>query len=518
MKKIILISLFLFPLSSYASFGKDLYYGVWDDAEVQALQEFLADQGHYVGTATGNFFSLTLSAVKKFQTANRISPASGYFGPKTRAKANQILESEGVSADSVKNEDNAPVSASVVAPKTNTDIVTSLANQIPLLQQQLATLQKNQDALQQQNQSLQTIQQQQSAQTQQTQQSVQQIQQNITPPSSPGPVIPPTPIGTLKISSVNVVPDMTSAKIEWATNQPTESKLYLSGGGLTSKLFVSETGYSTNHFSNISQLTPVTDYSFRITAIGNTGFTDVFGGFKTKIPPPIIKFDQSSHGISMGAQDKISWKSSYVESCTASGAWSGVKSINGEELVSFNQMGVFTYNLACTGLSGGVANATLMMTVVDHTPRVAISTSSDTPSGGVAIKGVVDLPVFKLNIKRVSGEKFQLREIQVRLVGGNSLAKNKIKGSWRTTLLPQAVNGEILTYSMSPMPDGGLWIDGDGVFQFIFKADIPESANEAETFILEFIGIGGTGSGSGIGAKFSGVAISKEFSIGRSQQ
>lgn len=133
---------------------------------MQALQEFLAEQGHYTGAATGNFFSLTLSAVKKFQIANSIFPASGYFGPKTRAKAHQILESAGISADSVKNEDNAPVSASAAAPKTANDVVASLASQIALLQQQLVALQKNQDVLQQQNQSLQTIQQQQAAQTQ----------------------------------------------------------------------------------------------------------------------------------------------------------------------------------------------------------------------------------------------------------------------------------------------------------------------------------------------------------------
>jgi|GEM_PF-4361522 len=204
MKKFIIISLFLFPFFSYAQFSKDLYYGVRGDAEVQALQEFLADQGHYTGAASGNFFSLTLSAVKKFQVANNISPTSGYFGPKTRAKANQILEVAGVSADSVKNEDNAPVSASVVVPKTANDIVASLASQIALLQQQLATLQKNQDALQQQNQSLQTIQQQQAAQTQQIAQqtkTLQQIQTNTTSPA-PTPVTAPVIMPDLHIFDV----------------------------------------------------------------------------------------------------------------------------------------------------------------------------------------------------------------------------------------------------------------------------------------------------------------------------
>ena len=196
----------LLPLISHASFSKDLYYGVRGDAEVQALQEFLTDQGHYSGTATGNFFSLTLSAVKKFQIANGILPASGYFGPKTRAKANQILETAGISADSVKDEDNTQVSVLVVAPKTKDDIVASLASQIALLQQQLATLQKNQDALQQQNQSLQVIQQQQATQTQQiTQQTqtLQQIQANTTPHASQPALVPEPSPTVLNLSFVS---------------------------------------------------------------------------------------------------------------------------------------------------------------------------------------------------------------------------------------------------------------------------------------------------------------------------
>lgn len=209
MKKSIFAILFLFlPLVSHASFTKDLYYGVRGDAEVQALQEFLADQGHYTGAATGNFFSLTLSAVKKFQIANNISPASGYFGPKTRAKVNQILETAGISADAVKDQDNVPVNAPIVAPKTTNDVVAALANQIVLLQQQLAALQKNQDALQQQNQSLQVIQQQQAAQTQ----TLQQIQQNTTPIPTSAPAPEPAPMPDLHV--FDVLPGSPQCKIK----------------------------------------------------------------------------------------------------------------------------------------------------------------------------------------------------------------------------------------------------------------------------------------------------------------
>ncbi|GEM_PF-575279 len=60
-------------------------------ADVTALQQMLAAQGHLVmpaGVAMGYFGSLTKTAVAKWQTANGVSPAAGYFGSISRAKAN----------------------------------------------------------------------------------------------------------------------------------------------------------------------------------------------------------------------------------------------------------------------------------------------------------------------------------------------------------------------------------------------------------------------------------------------
>lgn len=72
-------------------FGKNLYFGLRNNAEVMELQEFLIDQGYYAGPVTGNFYLMTLQAVRKFQEANGVS-RTGYFGPKSRAVANGILE------------------------------------------------------------------------------------------------------------------------------------------------------------------------------------------------------------------------------------------------------------------------------------------------------------------------------------------------------------------------------------------------------------------------------------------
>jgi len=93
MKKLIILVLLVLPSVAFASFDTNLKYGAKGDAVLE-LQEFLTDQGVYSGPITGNFYSLTRTAIKKFQTLYGIEPAAGYFGPLTRMKANELLSKE----------------------------------------------------------------------------------------------------------------------------------------------------------------------------------------------------------------------------------------------------------------------------------------------------------------------------------------------------------------------------------------------------------------------------------------
>ena len=65
-------------------FEKNLSFGVRNDKDVERLQNFLLEKGYYSGPVTGNYLSLTLKAVKKFQKDNGVED-TGYLGPKTRA-------------------------------------------------------------------------------------------------------------------------------------------------------------------------------------------------------------------------------------------------------------------------------------------------------------------------------------------------------------------------------------------------------------------------------------------------
>lgn len=79
-----------------AAFDRDLYAGMRGNADVARMQDFLRSRGYFdYPQSTGNYFTLTVRAVQRFQTANGIYPASGYFGPKSRALANSMLGAGG---------------------------------------------------------------------------------------------------------------------------------------------------------------------------------------------------------------------------------------------------------------------------------------------------------------------------------------------------------------------------------------------------------------------------------------
>lgn len=70
---------------SACSFTRDLTVGAKGE-DVTCLQKSLKSAGHLKVEPTGYFGSLTKAAVAAWQVAGGVSPAVGYFGPKSRAK------------------------------------------------------------------------------------------------------------------------------------------------------------------------------------------------------------------------------------------------------------------------------------------------------------------------------------------------------------------------------------------------------------------------------------------------
>jgi len=83
--------------TSVYKFTRDLELGM-TGADVKELQKYLNNNGFVVaasgvgsaGRETTLFGAMTKIALAKFQTANKISPASGYFGPITRNLVNKL--------------------------------------------------------------------------------------------------------------------------------------------------------------------------------------------------------------------------------------------------------------------------------------------------------------------------------------------------------------------------------------------------------------------------------------------
>jgi hypothetical protein len=178
-----------------------------------------------------------------------------------------------------------------------------------------------------------------------------------------------------------------TAKIEWATNQQTESKLYLSGGGLNSKLYTSETGFTTHHIVNISSLNPSMDYSYQITAIGNDGLASYSGLFKTATPSPTLTIIGGGDISLNSSGNKITWTSTYVSSCFATGDWAGEKNPSGEYAFPVVRVGKTTYGLTCQGTNGENVSKSVTVNIVDTKPKIIFSfnrsPNANTYSGSV---------------------------------------------------------------------------------------------------------------------------------------
>lgn len=179
---VLLVGLFLAPLSAFAQFDRNLSYGMKGD-DVGQLQEFLTSENLYFGPITGNFYSLTLKAVKAFQSREGIKPVAGFFGVITRGRANDIL-----SADIQASNDQAIGEGSpIISPDpTPTPIITPTP--VPVTKTTDDVVSSINDLKNQITQQNQTISQQ--------QQALNQIAQNTAPTPSPTLIPTPTPLPT----------------------------------------------------------------------------------------------------------------------------------------------------------------------------------------------------------------------------------------------------------------------------------------------------------------------------------
>ncbi|MFH1393234.1 MAG: thrombospondin type-1 domain-containing protein [Patescibacteria group bacterium] len=108
-----------------------------------------------------------------------------------------------------------------------------------------------------------------------------------------------------------------------------------------------------------------TSYPYQIEAYnaGGTIRSNTINVSTPYCPPVINSFSCDPASIYQGQSSTCSWTSFYATSCTASGAWSGSKPVNGSEVVVPPPPSA-TYSLTCSGLGG----TTVQSVIVNITP------------------------------------------------------------------------------------------------------------------------------------------------------
>jgi len=208
-------------------FTENLYYGLQNNSQVSQLQEFLTSQGLYSGPITGNYYFLTMSAVKAFQSQQGITPAAGYFGPLTLAAANKIADAEVGASNAQAITETGTSTPSAQTSSTAQLQLQALLQEVALLEQQLQTQQSSTQAVQ----NLQT-------QVQQQTQTLQQIASTTQPiaTTAPQPSQAQAPTVSFTVNGTNsvTIPYDTAATISWSSTNTNSCNISPSGWSGTS--------------------------------------------------------------------------------------------------------------------------------------------------------------------------------------------------------------------------------------------------------------------------------------------
>lgn len=107
--------------------------------------------------------------------------------------------------------------------------------------------------------------------------------------------------------------------------------------------------------------------------------SDNSGGTGMPLNPMINTFSSTASSVSINTSVTLSWTTSNTNSCSASGDWSGTKSLNGSEDITLDEAKTYSFTLTCSGASG-TSNATSTLTVEVSSVDGSDIYSEDKPS------------------------------------------------------------------------------------------------------------------------------------------
>ncbi|MCR4330446.1 MAG: peptidoglycan-binding protein, partial [Patescibacteria group bacterium] len=180
-----------------------------------------------------------------------------------------------------------------------------------------------------------------------------------TPPPPPEPVTPPTSTPTLSLSATpSSITNGESATVTWsATNVSTCT----AGGGWS----------GTKAASGSAVFTPTTTTTYTLLCTGTEGDTIAkeITITVTEPPPPLpppsttptLSFSANTTNITQGDSTTLTWSSTNAISCTASGGWSGSKTLQGSSAKIPNT--TTTYTLTCMNATNESVSKSVTVTV-----------------------------------------------------------------------------------------------------------------------------------------------------------
>ncbi len=103
-------------------------------------------------------------------------------------------------------------------------------------------------------------------------------------------------------------------------------------------------------------VTPDSDSSYSLTCTGSGGSASASFEVSVSVTSdPIVSINADERNLVAGSSTILRWSSANVDSCVASGAWSGPRATSGSQPITPDNDS--TYSLSCTGRSGSVASS-----------------------------------------------------------------------------------------------------------------------------------------------------------------
>lgn len=121
-----------------------------------------------------------------------------------------------------------------------------------------------------------------------------------------------------------------------------------------------------------ANLTAPSTFTLTCTGSGGTAAQSVIVTV-TPAPLPTVSLAATPSTVISPGTSTLNWSTTNATSCTASGGWSGAKSLNGSELQS-GLTATTSFALSCVG-AGGTASQTVTVNVMQPLPTLALSAS-----------------------------------------------------------------------------------------------------------------------------------------------